>query len=73
MQGLFDHGRLEKGRRVLIHGGSGSVGAFAVQLARLSGAYVIATTSRENMEAVRTLGVDETIDRETSTSRSSSR
>jgi NADPH:quinone reductase-like Zn-dependent oxidoreductase len=40
-QGLFDHGRLEAGRRVLIHGASGGVGHLAVQLARARGADVV--------------------------------
>lgn len=62
MQGLFDHGHLEKDQRVLIHGGGGGVGAYAVQLAHLHGAYVIATASGERVEAARTLGADEVID-----------
>src|SRR4051812_32460343 len=40
-QGLFDHGRLAAGDRVLIHGAAGGVGGFAVQLARGAGAHVI--------------------------------
>jgi NADPH:quinone reductase-like Zn-dependent oxidoreductase len=62
MQGLFDHGHLEKDQRVLIHGGGGGVGAYAVQLAHLHGAYVIATASGERVEAAQTLGADEVID-----------
>jgi NADPH:quinone reductase-like Zn-dependent oxidoreductase len=62
MQGLFDHGHLEKDQRVLIHGGGGGVGAYAVQLADLHGAYVIVTASGERVEAARTLGADEVID-----------
>jgi NADPH:quinone reductase-like Zn-dependent oxidoreductase len=42
-QGLFDHGRLGSGERVLIRGASGAVGGFAVQLARARGAQVIGT------------------------------
>ena len=42
-QGLFDHGRLGAGKRVLIRGASGAVGGFAVQLARARGAQVIGT------------------------------
>src|SRR3954447_19607319 len=42
-QGLFDHGRLVAGERVLIHGAAGGVGGFAVQLARARGAHVIGT------------------------------
>jgi NADPH:quinone reductase-like Zn-dependent oxidoreductase len=62
MQGLFDHGHLEKGQRVLIHGGGGGVGAYAVQLAHLHGAYVIATATGLRVEVTRTLGADEVID-----------
>ena len=51
-QGLFDHGRLAAGQRVLIHGAAGAVGAFAVQLARAHGAHVIGTASAANLELV---------------------
>jgi NADPH:quinone reductase-like Zn-dependent oxidoreductase len=61
-QGLFDHGRLGAGERVLIHGGSGAVGALAVQLARRRGAHVTATASKTSLEAVRELGADEALD-----------
>lgn len=61
-QGLFDHGKLQGGERVLIHGGAGSVGAFAIQLARLHGAEVVATASGRSMEFVRSLGADKVID-----------
>jgi len=61
-QGLFDHGKLEHGERVLIHGASGGVGQFAVQFAREAGAHVIATGSRESLDALRALGANETID-----------
>ena len=62
MQGLFDYGRLTKNERVLIHGGAGGVGAYAVQLARLHGAYVIATASASRVAQARALGADEVID-----------
>jgi NADPH:quinone reductase-like Zn-dependent oxidoreductase len=42
-QGLFDHGRLQAGQSVLVHGAAGVVGSMAVQLAREAGAYVIGT------------------------------
>ncbi len=61
-QGLFDHGQLKAGERVLIHGASGGVGAFAVQFARIAGAEVIATASAEEIERVRSLGADQVID-----------
>jgi NADPH:quinone reductase-like Zn-dependent oxidoreductase len=61
-QGLFEHGQLAKGRRVLIHGAAGGVGSFAVQLAHHHGAYVIGTVSTTNIAAARRLGADEVID-----------
>ncbi|HEY2108792.1 MAG TPA: NADP-dependent oxidoreductase [Candidatus Acidoferrales bacterium] len=61
-QSLFDTAQLRPGQRVLIHGGSGGVGHFAVQLAKWKGAYVIATASTKNQELVREFGADETID-----------
>jgi NADPH:quinone reductase-like Zn-dependent oxidoreductase len=59
---LFDLGHLQPGQRILIHGGSGGVGHFAVQLAKWKGAYVIATASTNNWDLLRKLGADETID-----------
>ena len=59
---LFDLGQLQSGQRILIHGGSGGVGHFAVQLAKWKGAYVVATASTKNQELLRKLGADETID-----------
>ena len=59
---LFDLGQLQSGQRVLVHGGSGGVGHFAVQLAKWKGAYVLATASTKNQESLRKLGADETID-----------
>jgi len=61
-QGLFDHGELEEGERVLIHGAAGGVGHFATQLARWQGAYVIGTTSPSKGEGVRRLGAHELLD-----------
>jgi NADPH:quinone reductase-like Zn-dependent oxidoreductase len=61
-QGLQFHAELQKGERVLIHGGAGAVGLFAVQLASLQGAYVIATSSRANIDFVKQLGAEEVID-----------
>jgi len=57
-QGLFDHGELAAGQRVLIHGAAGGVGSFAVQLARWRGAHVIATTSAGSAQTARALGAD---------------
>jgi NADPH:quinone reductase-like Zn-dependent oxidoreductase len=61
-QGLFSHGRLEPGERVLIHGAVGGVGQFATQLARWRGAHVIATASRSAFDDARAFGADEVID-----------
>jgi NADPH:quinone reductase-like Zn-dependent oxidoreductase len=61
-QMLFDHARLEAGQRVLIHGSAGSVGAFAVQLARQAGAHVIATASAGDLDRARELGAEQAID-----------
>jgi len=64
-QGLFGRAKLRAGERVLIHGAAGAVGVFAVQLAHLHGAYVIATASARNADFVRKLGAVEVIDYQT--------
>lgn len=64
-QALFDHAKLQPKERVLIHGGSGGVGIFAVQLAHRHGAYVISTTSTKNLSLVKQLGANEVIDYKT--------
>ncbi len=61
-QGIFDHGELASGQRILITGASGAVGSMAVQLAKNKGAHVIGTGSGRNEEFVRKLGADEFID-----------
>ena len=61
-QGLFEHASLVAGQTILIHGGAGGVGVFAVQLARWAGAHVIATASARNRDFLRELGADEFID-----------
>ncbi len=61
-QGIFDHGKLASGQRILIAGASGAVGSMAVQLAKNKGARVIGTGSGRNEEFVRKLGADEFID-----------
>lgn len=61
-QALFTHGALQPRQRVLIHGGAGGVGTLAVQLAHWKGAYAITTSSAANLDFLRSLGADETID-----------
>jgi NADPH:quinone reductase-like Zn-dependent oxidoreductase len=61
-QGLFDHGGLTAGQRVLIHGGAGGVGHFAIQFAKAQGGYVITTCSADDKDFVMSLGADEAID-----------
>jgi NADPH:quinone reductase-like Zn-dependent oxidoreductase len=61
-QGLFDHGGLEAGQTVLIHGASGGVGHFAVQFAHVKGARVIATASGRDLDFLKSLGADVVVD-----------
>jgi NADPH:quinone reductase-like Zn-dependent oxidoreductase len=61
-QALFDHGRLTERQTVLVHGGAGSVGAFAVQLARSAGATVVATASARDASYVLGLGAHRVVD-----------
>ncbi len=60
-QVLYEFANLKAGDRVLIHAGSGAVGQFAIQLAKLRGAYVYTTTSSKNTNLVLGLGADEVI------------
>lgn len=64
-QGLVDRARLASGERVLVHGAAGSVGCFAVQLAKQRGATVIATVSAHNLAFARELGADVVVDHRT--------
>jgi len=61
-QGLFDRCNLRSSERVLVHGGSGAVGLFAVQLAHNRSAHVIATASAQKTEFVKQLGAEQVID-----------
>ncbi len=61
-QALFDLAHLEAGQSLLIQGGSGGVGTFAIQLAHWKGAHVVATASDANLDYVWRLGADEAID-----------
>ncbi len=60
--GMFAHGKLQSGQRILIQGASGGVGSFAVQFAKAKGAYVIGTASADNLDYLKQLGADEVID-----------
>ena len=61
-QGLFTHGHLEKGQTILIHGGAGAVGAYAVQFASHAGATVIATASGADEGYLKSIGASQVID-----------
>ncbi|UPG92573.1 NADP-dependent oxidoreductase [Luteibacter aegosomatissinici] len=62
-QGLFDHGHLQAGQTVLIHGGAGAVGTFAIQIAKGAKARVIATArGAESVALCRSLGADVVVD-----------
>ncbi|MEU7832309.1 NADP-dependent oxidoreductase [Nonomuraea sp. NPDC049129] len=61
-QAVHEHARVEPGQRVLINGAGGGVGLFAVQLAKLAGATVIATAGPRSAAAVRRYGADEVVD-----------
>src|SRR5881275_3031659 len=61
-QALIEKAGLTAGQTVLIHGGSGGVGTFAVQIAKARGAKVIATASTPNQDLLKQLGADVAID-----------
>jgi NADPH:quinone reductase-like Zn-dependent oxidoreductase len=52
---------VRQGERVLIHGGAGAVGVFAIQFARMRGAHVFATASAHNLDFVMQLGAEQAI------------
>jgi NADPH:quinone reductase-like Zn-dependent oxidoreductase len=62
LQGLRDAGQLAPGHKLLINGGSGAVGTFAVQIAKILGAEVTAVCSTRNVELLRSIGADRVID-----------
>ena len=61
-QALVDTAKLSAGQTVLIHGGSGGVGSFAIQIAKARGARVIATASTANQDLLKELGADSAVD-----------
>jgi NADPH:quinone reductase-like Zn-dependent oxidoreductase len=61
-QGLFDHGRLQKGQRVIAHGAAGAVGAMVTQLAHEFGAHVIGTGRERDRQKALDLGANEFVD-----------
>ena len=61
-QMLFDYARVTAGQTVLIHGAAGNVGAYAVQLAKLSGLHVVATAGSIDFDYVRSLGAERVMD-----------
>ena len=61
-QGLFEHGRLQAGQSVLVHGAAGAVGSMVTQLAREAGAYVIGTGRTADREKALDFGAQEFVD-----------
>ena len=64
-QAVIEEAEVQPGQTILIHGGAGGVGLYAVQFAKWKGARVIATASGANVDFVRSLGSDQVIDYQT--------
>jgi NADPH:quinone reductase-like Zn-dependent oxidoreductase len=62
VQGIRDKGQVQPGQKVLINGGGGGSGMYAVQLAKLDGAEVTGVDNAEKLEFMRSLGADHVID-----------
>jgi NADPH:quinone reductase-like Zn-dependent oxidoreductase len=61
-QSLIETADLQRGQKILIHGGAGGVGSMAVQIAHWRGAHVVATASQRNHAYLKSIGADEVID-----------
>lgn len=62
IQAIEEHLDVKEGEKILIHGGAGGIGSLAIQLAKLRGAFVAATTSKDTAEFVKNLGANQVID-----------
>lgn len=65
LQALDQHINLQPGQKILIHGGAGSIGSIAIQVAKHTGAYVATTVKTDDIDYVKSLGADEVIDYKT--------
>src|ERR671915_900665 len=63
-QGLFEHGRVQAGQSVLVHGAAGGVGSMVTQLAREAGAYIVATGRAADRQTALDCGAQEFVDLE---------
>lgn len=64
IQAIEEHINLHEGQKILIQGGAGGIGSIAVQLAKVHGAFVAATTGTKDLEFVKELGADQVINYE---------
>jgi NADPH:quinone reductase-like Zn-dependent oxidoreductase len=62
LQAIQDHMKLQRGQKLLIHGGAGGIGSLAIQVAKSMGAYVATTCSGDDIGYVKQLGAHEAID-----------
>jgi alcohol dehydrogenase len=65
LQALTEHANLQSGQKVLIHGGAGGIGIFAIQLAKNLGAHIATTATSADADFVKSIGADEVIDYKT--------